>query len=91
MDAIEKLKSFFVQRQQAYQATFAQDSPTSDAVIADLARFCRADRSSFHPDPRVHALLEGRREVYLRIYDHVKLKQDDFWKKYGNPEGKEED
>jgi hypothetical protein len=46
---------------------------SGDAVLKDLAVFCRANESCFHPDPRVHAVMEGRREVFLRIQEHLKL------------------
>ena len=36
-------------------------------VLADLNRFCRVNASAFDADPRIHALIEGRREVALRI------------------------
>jgi hypothetical protein len=42
-------------------------------VLVDLARFCRAHESCYNPDPRIHALLEGRREVWLRIQQHAGL------------------
>lgn len=54
------------QRQAAYRAI-----PVD--VLVDLAEFCRANESCFHQDPRVHAALEGRREVWLRIQEHVHL------------------
>lgn len=54
------------QRQKAYQAI------PPDALI-DLAEFCRANESCFHTDPRAHAALEGRREVWLRIQEHIHL------------------
>lgn len=54
------------QRQAAYQAI------PPDALI-DLAEFCRANESCFHEDPRIHAALEGRREVWLRIQEHIHL------------------
>lgn len=38
-----------------------------EKMLADLNRFCRGNASAFDPDPRIHALLEGRREVLLRI------------------------
>lgn len=41
--------------------------------MEDLERFCRAKQSTFHENARMHAVLEGRREVYLRIMDHVTL------------------
>lgn len=36
-------------------------------LLLDLAHFCRAYETCFHADQRVHAALEGRREVWLRI------------------------
>lgn len=42
-------------------------APEVAAVLADLRRFCRAEASCFDADPQSHALLEGRREVWLRI------------------------
>lgn len=35
--------------------------------------------TTFHPDPRMAALLEGRREVWLRIQNHLKMSQDDLF------------
>jgi hypothetical protein len=42
-------------------------------VLADLNRFCRGNASTFHADPRTHALLEGRREVLLRLLTLLKI------------------
>lgn len=53
--------------------------------MEDLAGFCRANESTFHSDPRMHAVLEGRREVFLRIMDHIGLTPDEFFSKYTNP------
>ncbi len=39
-------------------------------VRVDLARFCRANETCFNADPRIHAVLEGRREVWLRMMQH---------------------
>lgn len=58
-------------RSMHYQRLFIDDdgAPSIDGekVLADLRKFCRGDQSTFHQDPRIHALLEGRREVFLRI------------------------
>ncbi len=54
------------QRTAAYRAIPAE-------VLLDLAEFCRANESCFHEDPRMHAALEGRREVWLRIQEHIHL------------------
>lgn len=70
-------------RQRSYMIVFDEKSPMVNEVLKDLAAFCRADESTFHVDPRAHALMEGRREVWLRIQDHLKLDPDAIWKKYG--------
>jgi hypothetical protein len=49
-------------------------------VLADLAKFCRAHQSTFHPDTHVAARLDGRREVWLRITQHLNLTTDDLYK-----------
>jgi hypothetical protein len=68
-------------RKQAYGRTF--DGPGAADVLADLAAFCRARTSTFDADPRVHAALEGRREVWLRIMEYTQLSEDDLWKLKG--------
>lgn len=55
----------------AYEATFS--SASAAIVLRDLARFCRADETTFHPDARTHAVLEGRREAWLRINQFLTL------------------
>lgn len=55
----------------AYQVAFSGAS--GQAVLADLRRFCRADEPCWSEDQRHHARLEGRREVWLRIDNQMKL------------------
>jgi len=81
MGVIESALQFLRARAHAYRVTFS--GPRAELVLADLARFCRATESTFHPDPRVHAVAEGRREVWLRIQHHLKMTDDDLWKRYG--------
>lgn len=69
----ERTISFLRDRKRAYQLTFGKHSPASQLVLMDLARFCRAHETCFHEDPRGHAVLEGRREVWLRIQQHLNL------------------
>jgi len=68
-------------RRTAYLRCFT--SPPGEVVLADLAKFCRATEPTFHPDPRVSAQLDGRREVFLRIQQHLRLTDDQLWKLYG--------
>lgn len=83
IDLKQKLRSFLLSRQQAYNQVFNIESVFAQTVLLDLARFCRADVSTFHQDPRAHALAEGRREVWLRIQKHIKLDPEQFIAKYG--------
>lgn len=56
-------------RKTAYQLAFG--SPAGKSVAKDLARFCRAGETCFNTDPRLEAMLEGRRQVWLRIEQHI--------------------
>jgi hypothetical protein len=79
-DVIERAKRFLMGRQTAYRVVF--DGPRAEEVLADLAKFCRADQTTFHPDPRIEGRLDGRREVWLRIQHHLQLTPDELWKLY---------
>ena len=55
-------------------------TPDAEFVLKDLARFCRAHRSTAvfsairgAVDPIASARADGRREVYLRIVEHLHL------------------
>lgn len=75
---IEKQKTFLANRSRAYKLIFDEKNEFFKVVMADLAKFCRANESTFHADPRLHAALEGRREVFLRIEHHLKLNIDEL-------------
>lgn len=66
-------------RWNAYRALFLAEGgrplpgSAADIVLADLRDFCRARETTFDADPRTHALLEGRREVWLRIANALAL------------------
>lgn len=70
-DSVQKLLEFMRGRKRDYTHTFL--SQAGQRVLQDLADFCRADETCFDPDPRVHAAKEGRREVWLRIQQHLNL------------------
>ena len=77
-EALDKLRQVFASRQQCYKQTFK--GPVAEEVLRDLARFCRANTSTFHEDARLHAVAEGRREVWLRIQNHLQLSPDELWR-----------
>ena len=79
-------------RKRTYQLAFG--TPAGQDVLMDLAKFCRANASTFHEDPRLHAVLEGRREVWLRIANHLNLTTDQLYALYmgapARPQGVED-
>ena len=65
-------------RRVSYQKTF--NSPEGKKVLADLRRFCRATMPTADVNnERATYLLEGRREVFLRIMSHLQLTEDDIY------------
>lgn len=80
---VEQVKAFLQSRRQAYRLVFGGHSPHQRAVLQDLHKFCRAGKSTFHADPRVAANLDGRREVWLRIAEHLNLTEDQLYNLYG--------
>lgn len=70
------LNPFLRRRRAAYAKTF--DNPEGRKVLADLRRFCRASVPTADVN-NVHTtfLLEGRREVFLRIISLLHLTDED--------------
>ena len=62
---------FIRRRKQVYHEFF--ESPGGQVLLEDLMRFCRAHESTFHPNERISANMDGRREVWLRIQQHLQL------------------
>jgi len=81
VSVLDEIRKLLNRRRWAYQATFR--APSAELVLRDLARFCRANHTTFHSDPRLHAVLEGRREVWLRIANHLNMTPDELWRLYG--------
>lgn len=75
MQRIQKMWN--ARRAHHYRETFlgpdGQPHVHARKVLADLNRFCRVNASAYDPDPRTHALLEGRREVALRILSLLEI------------------
>jgi len=80
---MEKLLAKIRKRRYAYRRLFLGDNRLNadgQTVLADLAKFCRANAStavvspiSRSVDPIATAMAEGRREVWLRIMGHLHL------------------
>lgn len=82
-EKVAKVRDFLINRQRAYRLVFDPKNQFTNVVLKDLARFCRATETTFDADPRLHAVKEGRREVFLRIVKHLDLDTKDFLKLYG--------
>lgn len=84
MSLKEEAKGILRSRALAYKRVFLKKGTDTDAVLADLAKFCRASETTFHTDPRMTDILIGRREVFIRIAHHLQLTEDQLWSLYGN-------
>ncbi len=82
---VESTKRFLSGRKGAYARTFNIESRDAQAVLVDLSKFCRAHKSTAHPDPHMAARLDGRREVWLRIQQHLNLDDETLWLLFGGP------
>lgn len=78
MNQIRATYEFLRGRSKDYLLTFKHNT-SGQRVLADLAKFCRADRPTWSEDPRHHARLEGRREVWLRIEQHLRLTPEQLY------------
>jgi hypothetical protein len=73
-------------RAQAYRRMYGNLAAEDREIIeADLEMFCRGNRAVFHENERVHVLLTGRQEVWMRIQDHVRLDLEELVRKYTQP------
>lgn len=95
---MDSVRNYLSRRRTAYIRVFKPTeelAPYAAEVLADLAKFCRANESCFHADPRAHAVAEGRREVWLRITKHLNLTDEQLWALHGvaptSPERKHDD
>lgn len=81
-EAAGRLFDFLRRRRTWYQQTFRKDNYAAQEVLIDLAQFCRANQTTFHDDPRVSAVLQGRHEVWLRITNHLHLTSEQLFALY---------
>lgn len=81
----DDVATFLRRRQQAYTAVFATGNASEDDlkfVMLDLAYFTRAYSPTWNENQKVQDLLEGRREVFMRIMDFTSLDHDTLYRKY---------
>ena len=79
-----ELLAVLTERKTAYQRAFAEAA--GQAVLNDLMPFCRSRETCVVPGDRDRTyVLEGRREVYLRIRDHLDLTPEQLLELYSRP------
>lgn len=81
---IERGMALLRHRSMSYRDVFLGHGPSTDDVLQDLAKFCRAHESTFHVEHSMSDRLDGRREVWLRIAHHLHLSEEQLWAIYGN-------
>jgi hypothetical protein len=80
----EQALAVFTDCKRAYQLVF--NSPAGEAVLADLSPFCRVNETCVVPGDRDRTyVLEGRREVYLRIREYLDRTPEQLVERYTRP------
>lgn len=80
---VERALEFLRTRKNSYLLTFELKQPANIAVLEDLSKFCRANETCAVPGDRDKSLiLEGRREVWLRIQQHLQLTPEQLFALY---------
>lgn len=81
--AMEATFDFLRGRKSAYKFAFSLSNPAARQVLADLAVFCRANETCVVAgDHDKSMVLEGRREVWLRIQQHLNLTPEQLFELY---------
>jgi hypothetical protein len=65
-------------RKKSYQSIFGTAGAAGSEAMKDLAKFCRAFETCAAPDEKLTMLLCGRREVWLRIIQHLHLQPEEL-------------
>ena len=91
MSAKDYLVNLLLKRRQAYRALFAP-GPATDAVLADLNKFCRGNSApvvvspiSRTVDPIATGIAIGRQEVWHRIHQHLNMSDADLYRIINQP------
>ena len=64
-------------KERAYRLSLGNEAGKD--VIADLRSFCNGTRSNFSPDALEMARMEGRREVFMRIMNFMKVDYEQYY------------
>lgn len=80
--AHEKAFKALSSRKKAYGFAFPKGAAHTEVVLADLAKFCRAQVPCIGADNDETNRLLGRNEVWARIIQHLKLSEVDLFSLY---------
>lgn len=81
--AVNALRRVAVFRSRSYKRVFMPEGAIArdaEIVLADLRNFGRGNQSTFSLDPYNAARLAGRREMWLRISQHLNLDEEQVQK-----------
>lgn len=75
--------TFLGLRKKSYQSIFGPVGAIGSDAMKDLAKFCYAAKSTAVPNHDLSMVLQGRREVWLRISEHLNLQPEELATLYG--------
>lgn len=79
----QRILDFLRLRKRAYQLAFSNRN--NSTVLKDLAKFCYANKTPRCTDLYRLGVAAGRREVWLRIQEHLNLQPDELYELYNQP------
>ena len=66
-------REFWMQQKQIYHRAFM---PLDSLLMKDVSRFCKVKVTVARDNPNLTYLLEGRRQFFLRIQQHLELDEE---------------
>jgi hypothetical protein len=70
-------------RKKSYQSVFGPAGAAGSEAMKDLASFCFAAKTTADPNRDLSLIKQGRREVWLRICEHLHLQPEELAVLYG--------
>jgi hypothetical protein len=93
----KRLVEYLIQRKASYLWLISsllqkvKPTPAADMALADLVRFCRASSDTIGKTDRDTYILIGRRQVFLRMTQHLKLSPEQLTELYFQYQPPEDD
>lgn len=74
--------AFLSLRKRSYQSIFGEAGPAGSEAMKDLAKFCYGFKSTAVPNRDLSLVLQGRREAWLRICEHLHISEEELTRLY---------